>query len=88
MPVFFNSTTKTVIRHKFGPENYFQEILYRIDNWINEGSDGLLNQSSLNTLTFQRTDHKKVMKKQFNKNVTITEEEDEQYQSSNTCWIC
>ena len=49
---------------------------------------GLLNQSSLNTLTFQRTDHKKVMKKQFNKNVTITEEEDEQYQSSNTCWIC
>ena len=49
---------------------------------------GLLNQSSLNTLTFQRTDHKKVMKKQFSKNVTITEEEDEQYQSSNTCWIC
>ena len=49
---------------------------------------GLLNQSSLNTLTFQSTDHKKVMKKQFNKNVTITEEEDEQYQSSNTCWIC
>ena len=42
---------------------------------------GLLNQSSLNTLTFQRTDHKKVMKKHFNKNLIITEEEDEQYQS-------
>ena len=30
---------------------------------------------------------KKVMKKHFNKNLVITEEED-QYQSSNTCWIC
>ena len=27
------------------------------------------------------------MKKHFNKNLIITEEED-QYQSSNTCWIC
>ena len=30
---------------------------------------------------------KKVMKKHFNKNLITTEEED-QYQSSNTCWIC
>ena len=37
-PVYFNSTTKTVINHKFSLENTFQEILYRIDNWINEGS--------------------------------------------------
>ena len=37
-PVYFNSTTKTVINHKFKLENSFQEILYRIDNWINEGS--------------------------------------------------
>ena len=37
-PVYFNSTTKTVINHKFSLENVFQEILYRIDNWINEGS--------------------------------------------------
>ena len=36
-PVYFNSTTKTVINHKFSLENAFQEILYRIDNWINEG---------------------------------------------------
>ena len=35
-PVYFNSTTKTVINHKFSLENAFQEILYRIDNWINE----------------------------------------------------
>ena len=36
-PVYFNSTTKTVINHKFSLKNAFQEILYRIDNWINEG---------------------------------------------------
>ena len=35
---YFNSTTKTVINQKFILENTFQEILYRIDNWINEGS--------------------------------------------------
>ena len=37
-PVYFNSTAKTVINHKFCLENAFQEMLYRIDNWINEGS--------------------------------------------------
>ena len=37
-PVYFNSTTKTVINHKISLENVFQEILYRIDNWINEAS--------------------------------------------------
>ena len=37
-PVYFNSTTKIVINHKFSLENAFQEILCRIDNWINEGS--------------------------------------------------
>ena len=26
------------INHKFSLENAFQEFLYRIDNWINEGS--------------------------------------------------
>ena len=36
--VYFNSTTKTVINHKFGLDKSFQEMLYRIDNWINEGS--------------------------------------------------
>ena len=30
---------------------------------------------------------KKVMKKRFNKNIAMSEEE-EQFQSSNTCWIC
>ena len=30
--VYFNSTTKTMINHKFSLENSFQEILYRTDN--------------------------------------------------------
>ena len=37
-PIYFSSTTKTVRNHKFSLENGFQEILCRIDNWINEGS--------------------------------------------------
>ena len=30
--------TKTVINRRFRSENYFQEILYMIDVWINKGS--------------------------------------------------
>ena len=37
-PVYFNSFTKTVITHRPRLENYFQEILYMIDVWINNGS--------------------------------------------------
>ena len=37
-PVYFNSTTKTVINSKYMLDKPFLEILYRIDNWINEGS--------------------------------------------------
>ena len=37
-PVYFNSVTKTVINHRFRLENLFQEILYIIDVWINNGS--------------------------------------------------
>ena len=36
--VHFNSTTKTVINCEFNLDKFFQEILYRIDNCINEGS--------------------------------------------------
>ena len=28
------------------------------------------------------------MKKQFNKNLIMSEEQEKQFQSSNTCWIC
>ena len=37
-PVYFNSTTKAVINHKFDLNKSFQEILYRIDNWTIKGS--------------------------------------------------
>ena len=38
-PADFNSVTKTVINHRFRLENYFREILYMIDVWINKGSE-------------------------------------------------
>ena len=41
-PVYFNSTTKKVINNKFGLNQSFQEILYRIDNWISEGSGWII----------------------------------------------
>ena len=31
---------------------------------------------------------KKVMEKHFNKNLIMSEEQENQFQSSNTCWIC
>ena len=37
-PVYFNSLRKTVINHTFRLESSFQEILYMIDVWINNGS--------------------------------------------------
>ena len=38
-PVYFNSATKTVTNSdKYMLDKSFQETLYRIDNWINEGS--------------------------------------------------
>ena len=37
-PVYFNSITKTVINSEFSLDKSFQEVLYRTDNRINEGS--------------------------------------------------
>ena len=37
-PVYFNSTTKTVIIPKYSLDKSFQEDFNRIDNWISEGS--------------------------------------------------
>ena len=36
--MYFNSLKITVINHRFKLENSFQEILYMIDVWINNGS--------------------------------------------------
>ena len=55
-PVYFNSTTKTVINHRFSLENAFWVILHRIDNWINEGSGWIveLNESQyINTSSYR-----------------------------------
>ena len=40
--VYFNSVTKTVINSEFSLDKFFQEILYRIDNWINERSGWII----------------------------------------------
>ena len=39
---YFNSTTKTVINLDFSFDKSFEEILYRKDNWINEGSGWII----------------------------------------------
>ena len=41
-PVYFNSTTKTVINFEYCLDKSLQEILYRIDNWINKGSGWII----------------------------------------------
>ena len=42
-PLYFNSATKTVISSdKYGLDRSFEEILYRIDNWINEESGWII----------------------------------------------
>ena len=42
LPVYFNSTSKTVINSKFNLNQSFQEILYKINNWINQGSGWII----------------------------------------------
>ena len=37
-PVYFNSMIKTVINFGYDLDKSFHEILYRIDDWINEGT--------------------------------------------------
>ena len=55
-PVYFNSTTKTVINHKFDLNKSFQKNLRRIDKWINEGSGWiveLIESQNINILTYR-----------------------------------
>ena len=40
--VYFNSVTKTVTNHMFRLEKSFEEILYMIDVWINNGSGWII----------------------------------------------
>ena len=41
-PVYFNSATKIVINFEYCLDKSFQEILCRIDNWINKGSGWII----------------------------------------------
>ena len=41
-PVYFNSSTKTIINNKFKLEHAFPETLYRIDAWISKGSGWII----------------------------------------------
>ena len=41
-PVYFSSVTKLVINHRFKLVESFQEILYMIDAWIDEGSGWII----------------------------------------------
>ena len=41
-PVYFNSVTKTVTNYIFKLEKSFEEILYMIDVWINNGSGWII----------------------------------------------
>ena len=40
--VYFNSTTKTVINHKFDLKKAVREILYNTERWVNEGSGWII----------------------------------------------
>ena len=41
-PIYFNSTTKTVINFDYNLAKFLQQILHRVDNWINEGSGWMI----------------------------------------------
>ena len=41
-PVYFNSSTKTVINPRYKLNKSFQEILHRIDTWISRGSGWII----------------------------------------------
>ena len=41
-PVYFNSVAKLMINYRFKLEESFQEILYTIDAWINNGSGWII----------------------------------------------
>ena len=44
--IYFNSATKTVINSEFSLDKSFQDILYRVDNWINGGSGWIIESKS------------------------------------------
>ena len=52
--MYFNSATKAVVNCKFGLDKSFQDILFKIDNWINEGSGQIVELTShINISTYR-----------------------------------
>ena len=41
-PVYFNSSTKTIINREYKLDKSFQEILHRTDAWIKRGSGSII----------------------------------------------
>ena len=55
-PVYFNSSTKLVVNHRYELNKSFQEILYKIDAWIDKGSDWiveLIESQYINIMTYK-----------------------------------
>ena len=42
LPVYFNSLTKTVINSDNKLDQLFQEIIYRLENWVSNGSGWII----------------------------------------------
>ena len=56
-PVYFNSSTKTIINRRYKLDKSFQETLYRIDGWINRGSGWIIESiesQCINISTYRR----------------------------------
>ena len=56
-PVYFNSTAKTVIKHKFDLDESFQKFCTAFITGLMKDLVRLLNQSGLNILLFWLIDH-------------------------------
>ena len=56
-PVYFNSSTKTVINRRYKLDKSFQETLYRIDAWINRGSGWIIELIESQYINFTLVDH-------------------------------
>ena len=56
-PVYFNSSAKAIINHRYKLNKSFQDILYRINAWLNRGSGWIIELIHHNTLIFLLIDH-------------------------------
>ena len=56
-PVYFNSSTKTIINHRYKLINLFKKFYTKLMHGLIEDLVGLLYQLSHNTLIFQLIDH-------------------------------